>query len=698
MFKNAVGLRCILMLLLALLPELACAELKWENPPGDKSIYYLGQIFGPMGSALPQGTGNALIGSLFSIFNIAVLTLGSIVVSYTIILSTINTAQEGEVMGRKWSSLWIPLRSAIGMAFLIPTASGFSLLQMLLMEVVVYGAAAANQVWAQVVYSFSGTGTGFSGSVTLDNTQMKAVANGLLNSSVCQYVLNNDAACRDSFTDNPVYPYQAPNDNSKLVFGVQNNPNYTQVCGSVQAGSMPSQATDADSWFATNLLALGFAYSSLAPAASEIATANPPSNANILFNTMNIIQGTLSTAPQKLDTNLTGANKEALNNGWITAGSYYMVMISNGNNNIVFPVPTSTGAPDATQKAQLSTQCTAQLDKALGSNMTNFLKLSEVSGNGTGSSTTLTLPTTQSDPSIASLMDAAFAPMRNAIYPKMMSITTSNSKGPVASLTDLGGTLLDSAQLLWFGVMAATLILLLIACVQQSILPFCWAITGVLMILVPILTFIITILWGVGALIGIYLPMVPYLVFTFTALSWLILVIETIVAAPIVALGLVSPAAENLGKAAPAVMIVVNVFLRPSLMVIGFVLGAKLVDAAINMLNFGFFATVESNVQGLGLFGLIALLTLYGGTALSIIHECFSLIHVLPDKVIRWIGGTAESSSVKQQLGEARKNTEKGAEMGEKMMGASTSFAREKVQARHEAVAKKMEDKKKKDE
>ena len=55
-------------------------------------------IFGTVGNLL-LGTGDQLLGNLFSIFNIAVLTIGTLVVMYTVVVSTISTAQEGEVLG-----------------------------------------------------------------------------------------------------------------------------------------------------------------------------------------------------------------------------------------------------------------------------------------------------------------------------------------------------------------------------------------------------------------------------------------------------------------------------------------------------------------------------------------------------------------------------------------------------------------------
>lgn len=179
-----------LFIILFILPEYAYAyDFIWTNRPEDRSIMYLGQIFGSVGSALP-GVANSTVSELFKIFNIAVLSLGSIVVSYTIILSTINTAQEGEVMGKKWSSVWIPLRAAMGMAMLIPTTSGYSLIQVLMMQVVVYGVAAANQVWAVTVASI-GAGTGVFGETTVSGDRAGASL-ALMKAMVCRATIQFD--------------------------------------------------------------------------------------------------------------------------------------------------------------------------------------------------------------------------------------------------------------------------------------------------------------------------------------------------------------------------------------------------------------------------------------------------------------------------------------------------------------------------
>ncbi len=679
---------------LCFLPSFAFAfdfNFQWQSPDGDKSLFYLGQIFGPVGTALPNGSGNALISQLFSVFNIAVLTLGSIVVSYTIILSTINTAQEGEVMGRKWSSLWIPLRSAVGIAFLIPTASGYSLLQMLMMEIVVMGVNSANQVWAKVVDAFSSTAGGLNSVVKVGDTggtQLQTVANNLLKSAVCAQVLNSNVNCKSSMGSNTVVGYYnvdaSPSSPAAGVFnvGVQGNSQLSTVCGSFAASATPSQAQDASSWYASNQLAFGLAYGDVQLAASEIVSNNLPSGTNPVYGAANVLRGNIASSPQKPPTISSDANdptRQALENGWLFAGSYYFVLISNGNGTTTYPAPTTSTVPGSSVST-LSSSCQSALSNAMGSQMSNYLNQATTVTSSSDLPDRLQLNTVPTPDGFTAAMDAIDGPINSLMDEFMNTLTTNDTRGAIPSLANIGSIVLNAAQIIWFTLMIAALLIMLPACIMEAIQPVCGAVSGVFAVLIPLVTALVMIMWSAGALIGIYTPMVPYLVFTFTALGWVLLVIETIVAAPIVALGLVSPSGEHLGKATPAVMLVVNIFLRPSLMVIGFVIASKLADVMIDMLNYGFFSTLSSATHGAGLFGAIATVALYGGICLAIINECFSLIHVLPDKIVRWIGGQAEQSRTKELMADAKKGYEKGVEAGGAVMKGVSGVMQKKAE------------------
>lgn len=139
-------LLCFLTLVFPMLAIAAEGDMSFAPPPGDYSVVFLGNIFGVVDGVL-HGTGSQIMGVIFGVFNSAVLALGGIVIMYTLLVSTLNTAHEGQMLGQKWSSIWIPMRSTLGLALLIPKASGYCLMQIFVMWLVVQGVGAADKVW-----------------------------------------------------------------------------------------------------------------------------------------------------------------------------------------------------------------------------------------------------------------------------------------------------------------------------------------------------------------------------------------------------------------------------------------------------------------------------------------------------------------------------------------------------------------------
>lgn len=720
LFFNVEFMWLIWMVVLVLLPDLAFAddpgtlpgtrEFTWTVSPDDRSVFYLGQVFGNVGSAL-TGSGNSVIRELFRIFNIAVLSLGSVVVSYTIILSTINTAQEGEVMGRKWSSVWIPLRAAIGMGFLLPTSSGYSLIQVLMMQIVIYGVAAANQIWLVATdAAFAGPGAVFGSNSVVGDTATRATAmRDLLKIVTCVQTINTEPACKTAMGTGSTFPVavsKSNNGNVTVSFdGNLGTPARDKVsCGSMSSMGGTASLADTSNFVSQNASGMLAAASTLAAQAKTIVQAR--SSTTTTINSA-AVGAAANTAADQIHNALLGIQRvadkssavvsDAQKNGWIFAGSYYFDLIKT-RPGLTWFYPTA----NYSYTANLGTEC----NSLVAFNANNASASLPYGSGGTFGTPSTTLPNTElkmQRSSVDSHAGGLYDAIANAVKGATIDIMNSLTKGkqnpdgtypkmgdlnyvdPVSAMRDFGSSIMTTCENLWFAIIVAAFLMLILGCIMSGINPLCWALGAIISVLTPILTLIIGLLWGAGAAIGIYLPMVPYLVFTFTALGWFLLVIETIAAAPIVALGLVSPAQEHLGKASVSVMLITNVFLRPSLMVIGFVIAVKLTAVAITMVNFGFTSTVAAATGNIGIFGCIALLCLYGGLCIGIIHECFSLVHVLPDKITRWIGGQAESSgaSVDKQLGEAKGAVEKGAEIGGGLMkstaGAASKYAKQSM-------------------
>lgn len=146
MKKYIIGTLLSLFPLLALANNSGSGSLSLAPPASDLSVVFLSNLFGVVDGVL-HGTGSQIMGSMFGVFNSAVLALGGIIIMYTLIVSTMNTAHEGQMLGQKWSSIWIPVRSTAGLALLIPKASGYCMMQIFVMWLVVQGVGAADKVW-----------------------------------------------------------------------------------------------------------------------------------------------------------------------------------------------------------------------------------------------------------------------------------------------------------------------------------------------------------------------------------------------------------------------------------------------------------------------------------------------------------------------------------------------------------------------
>lgn len=156
------------------------------------------------------------------------------------------------------------------------------------------------------------------------------------------------------------------------------------------------------------------------------------------------------------------------------------------------------------------------------------------------------------------------------------------------------------------------------------------------------------------AMLAVYMPLLPYMLFAVGVLGWLLTVFEAMVAAPILALGVIHPEGRHdfFGKSEPAVGLIVNVFIKPMLMVIGLIAALLIADAIILFVTMGFRVAVistffsggstaidpQKHITQAALFAVLFLF-IYMSLVVALLTKSFQLIYVIPDKVLRWIEG-----------------------------------------------------------
>lgn len=772
--------------------------LSLTPPDSDLSVGYLSNIFGVVDGVL-SGTGSQLLGAMFGIFNGAVLVLGGIVIIYTLFVSTLNTAQEGEVLGKRWSSMWIPLRSVIGIALLIPKASGYSFIQIFMMWVAVMGVGAADSIWNRSLDYFLGGGVLIQQNTTLNSNANSSVGGSdailtgsasLLRSLTCMNMLQKqlesyrqsqiDAKSTNVYSPIPnfysnvtglfrslnsvgggtvSFPYSPP-----LPAG-SNATNFSAlngVCGSVSwtntlenskgnvvsTSGMPSNV--ANQLNNSRGIAVQSMVSQLNGAAQSITnnaiSAKPielghilnsgqkppiwgggsltlPANyllpGNILAMATNTYLGLMgpalnyaqnaSSLQSLAEQWITNAKKD----GWIMAGRYYYDVI--GLNTRMFISEKNPPSFDAKPLANISTSeaknwfqygnYLANIDTLVNVNTSNYT-VGSTSPYITDSQTYarsltygnvgIVFTPADTGKSGQAFIDNGVALMSGGIFSIIQGFVQlgeaqQTNANPIVSLGILGSGVVSITTYIFIGLAIA-------AAVAVGIIGAAWgftfssAVLAVIMILMSIFGPVLMVLLVTGLTMAYYIPIIPFIIFTFGAIGWLISVIECIIAAPLVALGIAHPEGQEiLGKAEPAVILLVNVFLRPTFMIFGLLIGMMLSYVGVWILNAGFgpaYASASAAaVVGLAwIFFPIFIMVIYTVLVMQVVQKSFTLIHVIPDEVLKWIGGNIKGMGGEA---EAEQKVSGGARTAAETGGQAISKAPDAGKAKAEDASKR---------
>lgn len=209
---------------------------------------------------------------------------------------------------------------------------------------------------------------------------------------------------------------------------------------------------------------------------------------------------------------------------------------------------------------------------------------------------------------------------------------------------------------------------------------------AVLEMYLPLGASLTAIVFGLGAMMGIYMPFMPFMLYLFGVIGWLMAVIEGMVAAPLVALGITHPEGHDLlGKSEQAMMLLLGVFIRPVTMIMGLLFAMNLAQVAVQLLDYGFLFvfTDISNMNNSSSdaltngFIVLGAMVVYCYVLMTIIDQAYSLIYQVPDKILRWIGGPQDTSSIAQMVNQVKGQTQqlgsKGGEAGSSTAGRAPS-------------------------
>lgn len=741
--------KILLSSFLCLFPSLLLADnLSLTPSANDLSISYLSTIFGVVDGVL-HGTGSQILGTMFGAFNSIILVMASTILSYVLFTSILNTSHEGEFLGKKWSSIWIPLRTVGGIGLLLPKATGYSFIQILVMWVVVQGVGAADEVWNVTLNYINRNGSIIEPIQSLDpkkgaganNTFLIDKAGSILKSEVCMLAVQN-ALTNQYYSTDPNQKVLVPDFLTSLAVtgkGLDGKNtglpiNYTKdiggyitfpgklpgafsnlqgMCGMVSWNFIGNKADNGQidnpaKLNANDSASIAMRQMTLDLTAQANAIANilsPPSKNHLPVSLIqlkttdfdsfrnNLVDAgedyfaIIKPALRSLADDESNKYKDFINDakksGWILAGSYYYNMArlnqSIRKNSGTLAI-TDKISPEFNPDYDANTFSQIKDDNVLVNLKNNLSSTNNVIDSYVATEKAQAANSNNPDESDPSLpkhpanvnpIGALASAILNTIFPRVQDFETHladriNNKDmdPIVALASVGNDLVSMVEQVWISLLSVITGLGLVG-IGAGFASGFWtvgaavngmlAITNLLMLVVPMFTVWMSVNFVLGSILSYYVPLIPFFLFAFGSITWFAVVLEAILAAPLVALGITHPEGHDfLGKAEQSIMLLASVFLRPMLMIFGFIFGIILSYVALSVFNHGFSIAAQFlNDYNGDIFSIVyqtAMMAIYSAAVLAIVNRSFAMIYEVPNKVLRWIGGPQESGHEESML------------------------------------------------
>ncbi|MEB0221342.1 DotA/TraY family protein [Pseudomonas sp. AB12(2023)] len=644
---------------------------------GDKSREALVSIYGnvvndPLASG-GSGGGDTILASVFQVTNAALLVIGAMFATYMMFRRITQSANDGSVFDKQKNLHWDAMRLVWGLSALVPTANGWALSQLLMLWAAsLMGVGIANLGVDASVAAFS---DGKSMVVQPVMPSTVGLARSVFQMDLCMHSINAGLAQASAsgalITQDSYVQQQATSTGFALK-------NASFVCGGADINNQLEPQAQSTNWFSgtidtsdlrqAHLQALQQMQSTLSSAAQAFVTGvlqkqvgsgqvpdaemSIQSSALQYESTISAMAATKQGNIGDLAAQLSTSIKEG---GWLTLGAWYQTY-AQANTKLSDAVSakasvfgmSASGDPSmlsvyvVTDAAFRVQQASTSYSPTLGTSSAG-----DYSKGATGD---------DSGKIIGSVFHAPGQRLVNYLIDLNAGGEGRGQINPLIKMKNLGDYTMGAGETALGAYIAAKVFIKvkdgisltgLAARVVNGVSSIGDALEGTLDAMSPFLVMAIMALFVLGGTLSAYLPMVPFIIWFGAGVNWLVVVGEAIIAAPLWAITHLGGEGDGMGaKASHGYIFLLNVMVRPILMVIGFFLGGAGVIAGGTLLN-QMFGIALANAQFdsvTGLVSVIFFLSIYLSMCLNLCHSSFNLILIVPDQVINWVGGHASGT------------------------------------------------------
>lgn len=389
-----------------------------------------------------------------------------------------------------------------------------------------------------------------------------------------------------------------------------------------------------------------------------------------LFQAVNAYQTAVGKAAAAVASQ--GSNATALNQwqataqqaGWLSAASfYYSFAHQNQRLSALVSKKWQYTGPAIDSFAEIPGIGNFSLKNALSSTA-GYTKILDQVGNFAGNPPTpAAMATASGTVSTGSSMWAKFLNLISSPFISLVnaySVMTTENGDPLLTMQAYGNNIIDAAEAI---AIATTATAAATGAVKSGVnglshIPLVGGIIGgvggvfagasneALKSVLPLIYAVIFTLIVFGAGLAYLSPMLPFIFFNWGVLLWTLILLEGLIAIPLWGIAHAQPEGEGFisGEAKAGYLKVLDVLIRPSLLILGFFMVFELSDALMFLINNGYGAMISGLTAG-SLTGVVGMLSLLLGLNILIIGGMSKLFHFsfvsLPGQVLSWVGAHA---------------------------------------------------------
>lgn len=738
--KNKIFLLLLLFaIIVVLMPSVAhAASDLFEIQDGDKSKeMFLDKLFNS------EDLESSPLNNVILTFNTCVLMLGGVLAAYTLIAGTMSTAHDGEMLGKKWSAMWLPIRTTVGAAFIFPTMGGFCTAQIIVIWLIHQGIGLANTLWGSYVdvmplKSMNST-------VGPDKNEVFNLSLGILKSQYCSIILNKYFENQQSLStinkNNANYFPQVSffkdadmKDGTNVISGKTKTLNYyygfndttlnenqknmipsfakftgsaLDVCGKITFDySKDSVGSSTGDFNLTSLQNFAEAAQSSDKFRNELSNGSQNVGEKSSFGAnaaLNQVNEAKVKAVDKMNTILKNAAQnfyksedktkqrvalyDALNeatkvyisaskdsankifaenpktwsdiatlmkkDGWMYAGTWYIQLyrIQTLMSNISKTMPTYSDPGSYWQLTRWgdSSKITSQMtvlesniatfsDGFAGTDTRKILAKDYKENNmeeGEGMGVVDYVPQVYIAKKFMNGIKSLFT--TGTIAALEAASSDENSDDPLGMAYNIGSGL---ENVIW-----GSVLILVVGATPMS---------AIVTVISTLISPLISLIFVISNMLTVILPFMPFFLWVGAILGWAMLCIEAVLASPLWIMIHIHPDGDGVvGRGGAGYGMVLSLTIRPALMILGLICALVCINIFAKIINDMFmtaFYTIASR-DGISILQIPVIVGTYAMALFIVIKKSFSLIHVIPDEILKWLGVNNHNSVEKSSTG-----------------------------------------------